>query len=194
MSQLEFNREVQRFFDVAINETYFSSNNVNVAVNDCKVSEYKEFSELFMLTISSQEFRIITTIHLNCDEMSMEYVAQKTSATSGSITKERFYDYIGELGNTLCGSLKRSLTSFVPSLGMSTPNRLERDCMHYMTLQEPNYASFNHVEVNGQKLFECGIYICADTDLNIDVKTSTCSKSDNVGEGEEVDSGDLEFF
>ena len=194
MSQIEFNREIQRLFDKAVNETYFSSNDVEVVVTDGKVSAYKNFDELFVLTISSQEFRIITTIHLTCDDASMAYVAQKTSATGDSITKERFYDYIGELGNTLCGSLKRSLTVFVPSLGMSTPNRLERDCMQYMMLQEPNYESFTHIEVNGQKLFECGVYICADTELNIDVKTSAYPASDNAGELEEIDSGDLEFF
>ena len=190
MSQLDFNREIQRLFKSAMDETYYSSEGIDVVNSDTNQSTHEEFEQFYMLTISSQEFRVLTLIHLNHDDQSRAYVAQKLNATSESLGDERFYDFIGELGNTLCGSIKRGINAFIPSLGMSTPNRLEAGSMKYMLSQRPSYEAHQHVEINGQTLFQCSVYVCNKEELNYEIKPVSFAAE----EIEDTECGELELF
>lgn len=190
MSQSSFNRELVRLFNVAMQDSFYSSAESEILSTDAVASIHGEFNEFVLLTISSPLFRVLTVIHLNNDEATKAYVANKLNTTADGLTDERFYDFIGELGNTFCGAMKRSLNNFIPSLGMSTPNRLESGSMKYMLSQKPSFESFKHIEINGQTLFECGIYVCNDTELDFDFTPFTTT---SIAEVEE-DCGELEFF
>ena len=190
MSQSSFNREVVRLFNIAMEDSFYSSTDTEIHTAEVNNSIHGEFKEFVLLTISSPLFRILTVIHLNNDNVTKAFVANKLNTTVDGLTDERFYDYIGEVGNTFCGAIKRSLNNFIPSLGMSTPNRLESGSMKYMLSQKPSFESFKHIEINGQTLFECGIYVCNDAELDFDITQTTTSNT----EVEEADCGELEFF
>lgn len=191
MSQSSFNREVLRLFNIAMEDSFHSSAGAEIHTADVHTSIHGDFKEFILLTISSPLFRVLTIIHLNNDEATQAFVANKLNTSAEGLTDERFYDFIGELGNTFCGAIKRNLNKFIPSLGMSTPNRLESGSMRYMLSQKPSFESFKHIEINGQTLFECGIYICNDTELDFDITPSTATSSAEV---EDADCGELEFF
>lgn len=190
MSQSSFNREALRLFNLAIEDSFYSSADAEIHTADVSDSIHSEFKEFILLTISSPLFRVLTVIHLNNDDATKSYVARKLNTSAESLTDAQFYDYIAEVGNTLCGAIKRSLNSFIPSLGMSTPNRLEAGSMKYMLSQKPSFEGFKHIEINGQTLFECGIYVCNDTELDFQITPTTTSSA----EVEEADCGELEFF
>jgi len=190
MSQVEFNREIQRLFKLAVKDAFYSSDAMEVLPSDANQSINDKFNEFYLLTISSQAFRVLTLIHLNNNEATKAYVAHKLNCTNDAVSDERLYDYIGELGNTLCGSLKRSINQFVPSLGMSTPNRLENGSIKYMMSQKPSLEAYSQIEVNGQTLFECSVYVCNDVELNIQIPTN----SHAAVELEDTDCGELELF
>ncbi|KZY62936.1 hypothetical protein A3742_07485 [Oleiphilus sp. HI0071] len=190
MSQSSFNRELVRLFGIAMEDCFYSSAETEIHTADANSSIHGEFKEFVLLTISSPLFRVLTVIHLNNDDATKAFVANKLNTTADTLTDERFYDFVGEVGNTFCGAIKRSLNNFIPSLGMSTPNRLESGSMKYMLSQKPSFESFKHIEINGQTLFECGIYVCNDTELDFDITSTTTSTT----EVEEADCGELEFF
>lgn len=189
MSQSSFNREVGRLFNNAINESFYTSAEAEVHTSDASKSIHAEFKEFVLLTITNPLFRILTVIHLNNDEATKAFVANKLNTGVEALTDERFYDYISEVGNTLCGSIKRSMNAHIASLGMSTPNRLVSGSMKYMLSQKPSFESYQHIEINGQTLFECGVYVCNDVELDFDITTIT-----STVEVEEADCGELEFF
>ena len=100
---------------------------------------------------------------------------------------QKFFDFVGEVGNSICGAIKRELTRTVPSMGMSTPNRLSRDCLKYVKTRSIDYQSHRDVILDDQRLFAVSLYLFADHDLNYEVK-------DVVGSEDDVASGELEFF
>lgn len=192
MSLGDFEKEVQRLFKVAVDETFYSSAEHEVFTTEATQTLASEYDEFFMLTISSQAFRVITLIHLNNDTSTKAYVAKKLNVNTDTLTDDKLYDFIGELGNTLCGSIKRNIHNFVPSLGLSTPNRLGKDCIKYMLSQEPSYKGHTHIEINGQALFECGVYVCTDTEIDYDISPTTTNHA--ASEMEDLDCGELELF
>jgi len=189
MSQSSFNREIGRLFKNAIDESFYSSAEAEVHNAEATTTIHGEFKEFVLLTITSPLFRVLTVIHLNNDQATKSFVANKLSTAVDALTDDRFYDYISEVGNTLCGSIKRSLNVHIPSLGMSTPNRLVSGSMKYMFSQKPGFESYQHIEINGQTLFECGVYVCNDVELDFDFTTTTSNT-----QVEEADCGELEFF
>lgn len=142
--------------------------------------------EFFMLTISSQLFRIFVLLHFTKNEATEQYTADILKAGSATIDDDKYYDFLGEVGNAFCGSLKRELAKTVPSLGMSTPNRLSQDCMKYIDALKIDYECHASAEHHGNPLFYASIYVCADEELNYEVKANAAE--------DEVDSGELEFF
>ena len=194
MSQSSFNREVVRLFNLAIDDSFMSSADLEIDCADVTKSIHGEFAEFILLTIASPLFRVLTVIHLSNTETTKAFVANKLNTAVDGLTDERFYDYIGEVGNTFCGAIKRNLNSFIPSLGMSTPNRLQTGSMKYMLSQEPSFESFKHIKINGQTLFECGVYICNDNNKDIEFDFDITPTTTSTIDAEATDCGDLEFF
>lgn len=155
-------------------------------IKECTASDDSEFEEFFVLTISSQLFRIFVLLHFNKSENTENYISEVLKAGTNGIDEDKFYDYLGEVGNGFCGAMKRELNKTVPSLGMSTPNKLNKECIKYINALKVDYDLHAIAEYQGTTLFKASAYVCADEELNYVVDTS--SKQDDV------DSGELEFF
>lgn len=188
MSQADFNREVKRLTVLANDEAFtHTASNEAVLVEETASIESSNYKECIVLTISSQVFRLITIVHLNNDSSSKKFVSEAIKSTVASIDDEAFYDYMGELGNTLCGSIKRHLNKFVPSLGMSTPHRLNAECLKFIESQLPSYAQHSVVSSGEAELFATSVYLCADQELNYEIPIVRA-----LEQAEEC--GELEFF
>ncbi|MFV1873651.1 MAG: hypothetical protein ACMZ64_10055 [Oleiphilus sp.] len=143
-------------------------------------------NEFFVLTMSSQLFRIFIFLHLSKNPDTEQYVSTVLNLTPGKLDNDKFYDYLGEVGNAFLGAIKRDIGKYVPSLGMSTPNRLDRDCLKYMGYLKANFEAHATGSYDDKTLFYSSVYLVADEDLNIHV--------DRHSHDDEVDSGELELF
>jgi hypothetical protein len=181
-----FKRELGRLLQGALEEVQVSSSNPWV-IRENNDEKYQGMAEIFMLTISSQLFRIVLVMHFSRTSEFEEVVINALKLNANSLDQHKFFDFVGEVGNSICGAIKRELTRTVPSMGMSTPNRLSRDCLKYVKTRSIDYQSHRDVILDDQRLFAVSLYLFADHDLNYEVK-------DVVGSEDDVASGELEFF
>jgi hypothetical protein len=140
--------------------------------------------QVIILTISSHVFRLLIVMNLTMDDTFDGYISQ-CLGQGGNSDKTKVYDYLNEVGNLLCGSLKRDLQSSVNALGMSTPNLLKAETLNHVDSLKVDQEYHLRVSFSGEKLMYVSYYLSAYGDL--DVQTQTHSESD-VGVSE------LEFF
>lgn len=143
--------------------------------------------EFIMLTISSYEFRVCILLHFTKDKLTTEYVAGAMQTPSDKLEDTRYYDYLGELGNTFCGAFKRELAKYFPHLGMSTPNRLAGTSLKFMQEAAFDYDTHLKASTNDNTAFYSSLYISANKDFDFRVETN---KQDETDE----EKGALELF
>lgn len=185
----DFKREIQNSFISSFEEAVVPASDASQwTLKEKSANHAVDEAEFFVLTISSQLFRIFVLMHFTKSEKTEQYVSDlmKLGANS-ALNDDTFYDCLGEIGNAFCGSMKRDISKIVPSLGMSTPNRLSRDCFKYMSALKINFETHYVAEHNDQPLFYASAYLVADEKLDYTGKV----RDDNE---EELDSGELEFF
>ena len=85
-----------------------------------------EAPQFVMLTISHAAFRLVVCLHFASDESSRDFIARRLRTAADRVSDADFRDALCEIGNELCGVMKRSLSQHFSHLGMSTPNLLER--------------------------------------------------------------------
>lgn len=181
----DFKRELGHLLKGALEEAQISTNHpwTTRESND----ENKGMKEIFMLTISSQLFRIVLVMHFTRTSEFEQLVIDALKLNTATLDQDKFYDFFGEVGNSICGSIKRELGRTVPSLGMSTPNRLSIECLKYVKARPIDFQSHLEVLLDDKRLFLTSLYLFADHDLNYEVKTVVKNEDD-------VASGELEFF
>lgn len=182
----DFKRELKHLFAQSLEEAQVSSENP-WTVRETVDEKADQANEFFMLTISSQLFRVIILMHIAKSPDFEQYVMDVLKIGNNVLESDKFYDFVGEVGNAICGSVKRELGKTVPSLGMSTPNRLNKDCLQYIKSQNVDYQAHGEVLINGEQLFAASLYLSADHDLEYDIQRTVPSEDD-------VASGELEFF
>lgn len=181
-----FKRELGHLLKMALEEAQISTANP-WSVRESSDEKNKGMKELFMLTISSQLFRVVIIMHFSRTSDFEQVVIDVLKLNATTLDQDKFYDFVGEVGNSICGAIKRELGRTVPSLGMSTPNRLSTECLKYIKARPIDHQA--HVEVlrDDHRLFSTSLYLFADHDLNYEVKTVVKNEDD-------VASGELEFF
>ena len=135
-------------------------------VNDINAEQGIRAKEFIVLTLCSYDFRLFVTIHFTCNTRSIEYVADALRVPSDQVTRERFFDYMGEFGNNLCGGLKRELGQIFSHLGMSTPDRLEERSFKYFSFLKYEHALNKAVTSNTGIYLAFGLYVCPYGDLD----------------------------
>jgi len=143
--------------------------------------------EVYMLTISSYDFRIFLIMHFNNDQKIRNYVASAIKVAPENLNEQRLYDFLGEVGNAFCGVYKRELGKYFPHLGMSTPNRLSSDSLRH--LESWKFDHSHHLKATAGddlKLFG-SVYVSAYGDLDFRVKNNSSINDD-------VQTGALELF
>jgi len=184
----EFKQEIRRSFKSCYEESLTSGSAPSrwSIKEKAHLDEMNE-SEFFVLTMSSQLFRVFILIHFTKSPQTEAFVADVLKINSSSVDDDKFYDYLGEVGNAFCGSIKRDVGKIVPSLGMSTPNKLNKDCLKYIDQLNTDFEFHAVAEYDESPLFYASIYLSADEELNFNVKSSQSTNDD-------IDSGELEFF
>lgn len=183
----EFKNEVKRTFLRSFEEAFSQGTDLsNWQFKEKQNLDNINTNEFFVLTMSSQLFRVFIFVHFTKNADTDKYVSSVLNLTSGKLDEDKFYDYLGEVGNAFLGSIKRDIGKYVPSLGMSTPNRLGKDCLKYMKALDANFEAHASATYDTTPLFYSSVYIVADEELNIHV--------DRHSHEEEVDSGELELF
>jgi len=182
----EFKNEIKRTFKASYEEAICAgSDGTDWHIKDKSNLNDIEESEFFVLTMSSQLFRIFILMHFSKQASTEQYVCDILKINPSNMDEEKFYDYLGEVGNSFLGSVKRDIGRFIPSLGMSTPNRLNKDCLKYMKSLNTDFEAHAVAEYQDQPLFYASVYLVADDELNIEITRNQI---------EEVDSGELEMF
>jgi len=182
----EFKNEIKRTFRSSYEEAIIAgSDGSGWHIKEKSSLKDIDESEFFVLTMSSQLFRIFILMHFSKQGPTEQYVCDVLKINPSNLDDEKFYDYLGEVGNSFLGSVKRDIGRYVPSLGMSTPNRLNKNCLKYMDALNTNFEAHAVAEYQDQPLFYASVYLVADDDLNIEITRNQI---------EEVDSGELEMF
>jgi hypothetical protein len=99
------------------------------------------FEHCIVLTISSFRFKLMCLLHMNLDEANHQFVAEALHVKRNELQEEAYSDYLLEMSNSLCGTLKRHMQSSCPPLGMSTPNFLHRACLSIEHARPPCYSA-----------------------------------------------------
>jgi hypothetical protein len=183
----EFKNEVKRTFKASFKDAIVTgSDDSRWLVKDRNNLSNCNKDEFYVLTMSSQLFRIFILLHFSKTAETKQFISEVMNTNVTSIDDSKFYDFLGEVGNTFLGAVKRDVGKAVPSLGMSTPNRLNKDCLKYMDSLNTAFESHAVAEYDDQDLFYASVFLVADEELNIQINKSKIE--------DEVDSGELEMF
>lgn len=184
----EFKREIKRLFERGFEEALTTGTDASrwQFKDKSNLDDIKE-EEFFILTVSSQLFRVFVLLHFTRNARTEAIASEALKVGANGLDSDKFYDYLGEIGNAFCGTVKRELTKTVPSLGMSTPNRLSRDCLKYFSALKIDFEDHAVATYDGQPVFYSSIYLSADEEINYTVNSAFAGE-------DEVDSGELEFF
>lgn len=150
------------------------------------VSDFRDIDteRAVILTVANHHFKLFVTIDFKVDEC--KYFIQSYLFSAKEVFDDSvFNDYILEMGNSICGVLKREIGKSIPALGMSTPNFLSRESINYIAGFAPEKHISKQVIYNEQLAFYVNCYLI------------TNSKSDfavNIVEEDDVDAGELELF
>ncbi len=144
--------------------------------------------QVYMLTVSSYTFRIIVLLQFTDNAATRAYVAHALKIERDKLDESRYYDYLGEMGNTFCGAFKREVGKYYPHTGMSTPNKLAGQSLRYLTQIATDFHT--HVKASEEidkARFIGSLYISAFGDVDFKVE-----KGKKVEEP--VETGALELF
>lgn len=155
----------------------------------CEVRILAESSEIkakktVILTVSSYLFRAIGLIHFTLNNPLKAHLAAINRANVEDMDEQAFLDVISECGNICCGSLNRELGNFYPHIGMSTPNVLDGNCLHYLQALDAGHVQHYEIRINDEITMHASLCVCdyADIDFTVDQTEST------------EDTGELEMF
>jgi len=140
-----------------------------------------------MLTISSYDFRLIVLLHFSSDTASIKYVTDSLKVVSGELPMSQYHDYLSEIGNILCGAIKRGLFQFFPHLGMSSPNLLSWESLKYIESYSIDHAIHIKAKAEDETGFYSSLYVSSLGELDFD--PVAISKVE-----EKVEMGALELF
>ncbi|KZY44591.1 MULTISPECIES: hypothetical protein [unclassified Oleiphilus] len=183
----EFKNEIKRTFKASFEESITAGSDpsrwyIKERTNLDNLNE----AEFYVLTMSSQLFRIFVLFHFTKKPETESLISETLKINQSNLDDDKFYDYLGEVGNAFLGAIKRDIGKAVPSLGMSTPNRLSKDCLKYMKSLNTNFESHSVAEYDDQALFYASVYLVADEELDIRIDRHLIEQ--------ETDSGELEMF
>lgn len=171
-------------------ETSIKNALLDIPVDDhWKIHEVANFTDIkteraVILTVANHHFKIFVTIDFIVQEC-RSFIKNNLFNTKEAYDDNVFNDYILEMGNSICGVLKRELGKSIPALGMSTPNFLSRESINYLTGFNPEKHKSHKVSYQEQLAFYVNCYL---------ISNSKAEFSVNVVEEDDVDSGELELF
>lgn len=122
-------------------------------------------ANIFVLTISSYLFRLLTVFHVDPDGAAAAYFSKDDAGRA-------FHEVFGEVGNLCCGAMNRELGKHFLHTGMSTPNMLGRRCVTYLNELKPDYVSRHRIGINDSVALHATLCLCAYAPIDFRVDTS----------------------
>jgi hypothetical protein len=152
---------------------------VTTVPDDSESSEDK----IVLLTVSSYLFRMIIMIYFTDDTSTRAHFARVYRTQPCEMKGQAFLDAICECANMVVGTLNRDLATVFHSVGMSTPNIIDRNCAAYLATLNFGFARTFHATVNGEKSFHVTLGVTEFDDLDFTVEATS-----------EESTGELEMF
>ncbi len=188
-NDLSLLRMLQKTLDQALSE---SIKDKNWDIRPCDSMADIEQGYSVVITISSFKFRVITLLHVNLDQQTRQLVADTAGTKLQDLNDTDFIDYLFEMGNSLCGNLKRLLQNTCPPLGMSTPNLLPHASLAFDELLDLKHSA--HVTArtspNEPSLFGASVLVALSHETNFVVDNISYTEASNDFDN----SGELELF
>lgn len=158
---------------------------------DARIVETPE-KNIYVLTISSYLFRLLTVFHVDPDGATADYFTKSESGSefgseSGSNAGRDFDEVFGEIGNLCCGAMNRDLGGVFVHLGMSTPHRLARRSVTYLNELKPAFVSRYRIGINGTVSLHATLCMCAYAPIDFHVDTAAATAV-------ECEAGMIELF
>ena len=153
----EFERLLKTSFPKSLTLTIserFQNETIEVKEIDSEIDS--EMTEAIILTLSGHLFRMFIAIIFDKNEALKNVIHSSLSKKSPDLADEDFYDYLNEVGNVLCGTIKRDIQKVIPSLGMSTPNLLNIDSFKYVKELKIDHQGGYALTKNQTPLFHVG--------------------------------------
>lgn len=139
--------------------------------------------KMVVLTISSYLFRLMVMFHFTPDAATKGHFARPAgdgAAEVGAEGEQAFMDALAECGNLCCGIFNRELGRFFPHLGMSTPNVIDTQCLHY--LHKLRHAHVRHFAIDIDQSPRLHVSLCVSAYDRLDFAVSAEEQADTTGE------------
>lgn len=151
----------------------------------------KDMSDIFekdycMMTISSFNFRLLFSLHYHLDEKTRQYFLSVFKDSSEINSEEKLHEYILEYTNMNCGALKRNLSNAFPFLGMSTPEKMQSDCLKHSLGMDYDYHIFVQTPLSESSSLYFGLLFFGDKGLLLEAPKEE--------EEEFTSEGEIELF
>lgn len=108
---------------------------------------------LLVLTLVSYTYRLLVILHVEDEAGCAAHFARGASGNVAELLAER--------GNLCCGAMNRELGRYFLHTGMSTPDRLEAQCLAFLEELGPTHVARRRVLVNGRELLGATLCLCA---------------------------------
>ena len=148
--------------------------------------QIKDKQRVSILTLSSYSFRILILVFYNEDDLLRKFIGEETKINPGAVDEASVRDYMQEVGNSICGTMKRELGASLTHLGMSTPYILEQSSMEYLEKLDFSFQVYKKVTLGAGLELVGGIAASAQTDIDFHF--------DRTSSDDGVDLGELEMF
>lgn len=148
----------------------------------------QDCEEAVVLTVSSHLFRVVYFLYFNKSLACKNHIADALTLNLQSLSEVDLHDYLCEVGNSYFGGVKRDLGNAVLSLGMSTPNILNRSSFKYIDELAIISSGFATALLGDEALLYASYHLSAASELNFKVH-QPAEPADAA-----ADCGSLEFF
>lgn len=158
----------------AVNHIFTRAASTHLVINPADSIEIQPLSgnglietpeeNIYVLTIASYLFRLITVFHLDPKGPSANYFCREDSTRA-------FFEVFAEVGNLCCGAMNRELGKHFLHTGMSTPNVLRRGCLGYLTELKPSYLTQFAIRINDSVGIHATLCLCAYAPIDFRVDT-----------------------
>lgn len=139
--------------------------------------EEKREEDIYILTISSLLFKVMTIFHVGNDPQIRDYFLSLKPEVP-------FSEVFFEICNLCSGAMNQELLRYFPHLGMSTPYLLNGRCFSSFSELKAGYVSHHDITINACVRLQATLYLCGYAPIDF-----AADKEDIVDT-----SGELEFF
>jgi hypothetical protein len=140
-----------------------------------------------MLTVSGLQFRVLVLLHYPAGKHALRYLNLFNADKGSTMSETDLEPYYTEMGNQLCGEVKRHLFKQFYHLGMSTPSVMspatvlaDVDSSLLITRCSQYYRLNEDIALGGS------LYVFSNQDLEFEFDQSLCQET--------LATGELEFF